>query len=546
MPGLENYTDRDFKTGSQQFWTILQDSRGLMYFGPSGGSLLQFDGATWRSIFIGGEIVRSLMADDQGKVWLGLAEDFGYLAPNNLGAMHYVSILDKIPADQREFTDIWQMVATPQGIYFRAYERLFRWDGKQMHSWAAAPHSRFQALASINGHLYTSENGIGLQEIVGDELRNVSGGEAYKNSAKLFIYPYDDGRILISARDQGFTLFDGQKAVPFPTQADDYLKSHRLYSSTLLRDGSICATTLDGGAVLLEHDGRLRQIIDERAGLGGSTTLTAYQDREGALWLGLQSGVTRVDVESPVSVFSRTDTIDVMRFKGSIYVTSGGGSASVQRLTSDPRTGRPLLVPIPGVSQAFYLTIFHDPSGKTPDQLLAATSDGPMRIEGDKLTPLIPSLRDNSRATYGVFQPKSDPDRILLTRSDGVSMMRWDGRIWVDEGKLPNLSYDSRNIAEDAHGVLWVSGGSGHIGRIQLGTSKTSSIRVDLFGEAAGLSLGVEDAESIDGKIYVTAEHSKNILRWDDSTHKFVVDNRFALPVDSPDASTVYQQQTYA
>ena len=41
--------------------------------------------------------------------------------------------LDKVPLADRDFTAVWQTLATPQGTFFRAFNRIFRWDGKQMH-----------------------------------------------------------------------------------------------------------------------------------------------------------------------------------------------------------------------------------------------------------------------------------------------------------------------------------------------------------------------------------------------------------------------------
>src|SRR5205807_4968448 len=131
----------------------------------------------------------------------------------------------------------------------------------------------------------------------------------------------------------------------------DYLTKHKVYTSILLADGSFCITTLNGGAVIIGHDGKLRQIIDEGSGLLGSNTLSAYQDREGALWLGLDAGVARVEIDSPISIFTLEGTYDAARYQGTIYVSSGGGKAPVQRLVFDPKTGRPSEVPLQGASQ---------------------------------------------------------------------------------------------------------------------------------------------------------------------------------------------------
>jgi ligand-binding sensor domain-containing protein len=350
VPVLQGHSYKEFN-GYGQVWTILQDRRGVMFFGISGSELLEYDGVTWRKIHTPGSTVRSLAMDDSGKIWVGANSDFGYLEPDNVGTLHYVSLLENIPEKERNFTDVWQTLVTPQGIFFRSYQLLFRWDGKSMHVWSPAANARFQALSSVRGHIYTSQTGIGLQEIIGDELRSLPGGDAYKTSIKLFLNPYDETHIVVSAREGLLTLYDGQKSTPFPTQADDYLKQHKLYTSTLLNDGSLCLTTLTGGAVIVGHDGKLRQVIDEADGLLDPGALSAYVDRDGALWVGTTNGVTRVEIASPISLFSRIDVLDALRFKGQIYVAQGGGFAPVQKLVFDAHTNRPSLVPYGGAAQ---------------------------------------------------------------------------------------------------------------------------------------------------------------------------------------------------
>ena len=356
MPVLENYSARDYN-GAPQVWTILQDRRGIMYFGNSGGDILEYDGVSWRKIFTNSSVVRSLALDDSGRVWVGGNAKFGFLEPDATGALQFVSLLDKIPPKDRGFTDAWQTLVTPQGVFFRSYERLFRWDGKRMQVWVPAATARFQALSAVHGHIYTSQSGIGLEEIVGDELRSLPGGDAYKDSIKLFLHPYDEGHILVSARDGGLTLYDGQKVVPFPTQADDYLKTHKLYTSILLPDGDICITTLNGGAVILAHDGKLRQIIDRSSGLEDAETLSAYSDREGTLWLGLGGGVARVEINSPISIVLRSSALEAIRFQGSIYASSVDSNAD-SRIVFDSKTGRPAPVSLHGPNQGWNMVAF--------------------------------------------------------------------------------------------------------------------------------------------------------------------------------------------
>jgi signal transduction histidine kinase/CheY-like chemotaxis protein len=536
MPVLENHTTKEYN-GSVQVWTILQDLRGLIYFGTSGGDIVQYDGVTWRRVLNSpSNSLRSLGMDDAGKIWVGGNGDFGYLAPDAAGSPQFVSILDKVPEDRRGFTAVWQTLATPQGVFFRSYERLFRWDGSRMQMWdPSASKGRFQALSYVRGHIYVSQNGVGLQEIVGDELHNLPGGDAYKDSAKLFLHPWDDGRILISARDQLFTLYDGQKVVPFPTEADEYLKKHKPYTSILLADGGIAITTLDGGVVILTHDGKLRQVIDQAAGLLESGTLSVFQDREGALWVGMGGGLARVEINSPLSIFSRAGAYDVIEFQGTRYASSVGGSA-VARIVPDPLTHRPTEVLLHGPAQGWTLMVFKDPAGKSPDQLLAATSEGVMKVQGDDLLPAMPAVHGLQEQTYTVLQSRTTPSRVFIGHSDGVSSMRWDGRQWLDEGRLPNTVYEGRFFAEDEQGSLWVSGGTGKVLRVEVAPTGMKDSKVQVLGQKEGLKQGTVFVDFAAGSIFAGVERTKDILRWDASAHKFVVDNRFQLPVDAPDA----------
>jgi signal transduction histidine kinase/DNA-binding response OmpR family regulator len=536
MPILESHSYKEFGE-FPQIWTIMQDRRGVIYVGVSGGEIGEYDGVSWRRIDVGMDIVRSMAMDDAGTIWVGGNGGFGYLAPDAKGNQSYVSLLDQVPEKDRNFTDVWQTLVTPQGMFFRSYEELFRWDGKTMHVWHAPAGSRFQALSLVHGHIYTDTSGIGLQEIVGDELRAVPGGSAYANSIKLFLHPYDEGRIIVSERDGLLSLYDGHKVTSFPTDADDYLKAHKLYTSTLLRDGSLCLTTLSGGAVIVTHDGKLREILDVSDGLLDPGALSAFQDRDGALWIGTTAGVSRVEIASPISIFSRNGPLDAVRFQGSVYVADGGGSTPALKLISDPHTNRPSMIPLSVGTQGFALLTFKDASGRTPNQLLLTTSEGMMRIEGDKLVPALPSLTGLDHQAYAAIQSRKSPDRVFIGHGNGVSSMRWDGGKWIDEGRLPDTVYVAHSLAEDADGDLWVGGGKGNLLRIKVAPTGMRDSTAEAVSTNYGIPSGLGGVSYALGDLYAAIRRKQNIYRWDRAAHRFVVDNRLQLPLDAPNAS---------
>ena len=545
VPVLQAHT-RDEFGGYGQVWSILQDNRGILFIGTSGSEIREYDGVTWRKIQTPSNTTRSMALDNDGRIWVGANANFGYLAPNSTGTLQYVSLLQNVPEKDRAFTDVWQTLPTAQGVYFRSYQLLFRWDGKNMHVWHPAnPGGRFQALSMVRGHLYTAQTGVGLEEIVGDDLRPIPGGDAYKDSVKLFLYPWDDNRILISQREGILTLYDGQKVTPFPTNAADYLKKYRIYTATLLNDGSLAITTLSGGALIINHDGSLRQIIDVPDGLPDPGALTSFQDRDGALWIGSSDGITRVEINSPITVFSNFGMLDAVRFKGSLYIAQGGGGAPVQRLSADPHTNRPIWIPINGATQGFNLRVFHDPSGKTPDQLLAATSDGIMRIENDKMSPAIPALHGLTEQAYTLLVSRKNPNRIFKGSNDGVGSMLWDGHKWNDEGRLPKVVYEARTLEEDDDGFVWAGGANANVLRITIAPTGMRDSHAEVIGKDRGLPDGSNGVSLVAGVIYAGIDRSQNFFRWEQATNRFIVDNRAQLPMDAPDASPFFFEERH-
>ncbi len=244
-----------------------------------------------------------------------------------------------------------------------------------------------------------------------------------------------------------------------------------------------------------------------------------------------------MEIASPISIFSRNGPLDAVRYQGSVYVADGGGSSPVLKLVSDPHTNRPSMVPLHGANQGFALLTFKDRSGKTPDQLLVATSEAVMRVVGDQLLPTLTSVHDLDRSAYLAIQSRKTPDRVFIGFGDGVGSMRWDGGKWIDEGRLPNTVYVSHTLAEDSDGDLWVGGGKGHLLRIKVAPSGMRDSTVEAVSSNYSIPAGNGGVSYALGDLYAGLSNEQNIYRWDRTTHKFIVDNRLQLHLDVPKAS---------
>lgn len=531
-PLIKSYPLKSFG-GNVQTWSILRDQRGLLYVGSSASDIHQFDGSLWREIRGPGGVLRSLAMDQAGTIWAGASGDFGRLEPDAGGTMRYVSLLSQVPAEHRAFTDIWTTV-TSQGVFFRSVARVFWWDGKRVQ--VLPGKEGFQGVSEVRGRVFVSQAGTGLQEFAGSELRPVPGGEALRQSTRVLLHAFDEQRLLITARSELMSLYDGKTVTPFRTEADDYLKANQVYDSIALADGGFCITTLLGGVVLLEHDGRLRRIIGKDSGLPESGVLYAHQDRDGVLWLGQGSSISRVEFNSPVSVLTRLPASDIVRFNGSLYAGAIVGGSGLFRLVPDRRTGVPAVRVLSGpVTQGFRLRVFRDPAGGR-DQLLAATGNGVVKIEGDTVSPAIPGPFTTADGTFGLLQSRKVPARVYSTHSGGggqeLRAMRWGGGKWTEEGRRA-VGNGIRSMEEEDDGTLWIAGQE-RVFRLANLASGLMGAKVESFGEKDGLpAKGLLAVFRIAGQIFVTAGRQEGAYRWDAATSKFIRDDRFVLPLDS-------------
>ena len=104
LPILRTYLPRDVGF-SKQIWNILQDRRGVLYF-AAGQGIFEYDGANWRKIKVASNVVRSLAQDGDGKIWMGVNGSFGTLEADRHGSMEYLPLTEKIPVEDRDFTDV--------------------------------------------------------------------------------------------------------------------------------------------------------------------------------------------------------------------------------------------------------------------------------------------------------------------------------------------------------------------------------------------------------------------------------------------------------
>src|SRR5580704_9528844 len=184
LPFVTNFHPIDYHSYPQNF-SVIEDDRGLMYFGNQ-GCLLEYDGVKWKKIPVaanGTVAIRSLAKNKKGVIYYASISDFGYLSIDSLGQTKANSLLGYIPPALRNFNDVWTVQVTDDGVYFQARERLFRFkenksgDGVtgEVKTWE--PTTKFMFSFYLDGTLYVHQQHLGIFKMVQDTLQKIPGSE---------------------------------------------------------------------------------------------------------------------------------------------------------------------------------------------------------------------------------------------------------------------------------------------------------------------------------------------------------------------------------
>ena len=519
--------------GASQIWSIIQDNRGILYFGVS-EAVLEFDGATWRRIRIEtGGSGRSLAIDQQGRIYVGSSSTFGYLAPDAHGELQFVSLTDRLPKNSPPITDVWRIFATDDGVVFQTEHAIYRWAKDRMEM--LLPASRFARAAYANKHVYVATPETGLNVLDGMTLHPLPGTSELRDEPFPVVLPYDGKRLLIGTRRNGLFLYDGGSMVPFRTELDDYIKTATLYRAIQMPDGTFVLVTTTQGFAVMDRSGR--RVLQLRAadGLPSDAVYYAMAGREGGLWIGTDTGIARVDTPSPVSFFSAKDgvpalTQKMMRHDGRLYLATSNGAAYFV-----PSTGTvpAHFEPIRGVSsQTWDFGELADGVGR-PSRFVLASSTGFFEIDGDHVV-AIEAPADLSFKPAVLRVSAVDPTRVWIGLFDGLASFRLQDGHWINEGRVPDVPLQIRYLQENPDGSIWAGTAQDGVLKVSFATPAQSGqarppLRIERYGEAQGLPAGGVLVDRWGGTLYFTGgpQDHLEVYRFDESAKRFIRDKTF-------------------
>ncbi|MFN5795631.1 MAG: SpoIIE family protein phosphatase [Bacteroidota bacterium] len=461
-PFIKNYLPSEYKSASDN-WCIVQDKRNLIYVANT-NALMEFDGKNWsyysndnKSIF------RSIAVSDSNIIYTGSVGEIGYLKPIN-GKLKYVS-LNTLLKQNSTFGDVWKTYCVGNKVYFQTNTQLFVYNGSAVTEILPEKGKSFHFSYKVNSDIYVLEIGSGIKKLIGNKLELIKGGELFKNEKLYCLLNSENDKLIAGTKESGlFKISSNGEVEKFKTEIDTKLIEGFLYCGISTSKDNIALGTIYNGLYIINLEGKLVQHLNKKSGLPDQLVKNIFLDNQDGLWLALDKGISRIEINSPITFFGEQDGLpgridEVCEFNNYIYVSSSKG---VSYYKIDDNSTKKFL-PIDAInSPAWSFEVIEG-----LNIVLVSTQQGVFELKENKAK-LIYSYHAYCTKFIG------EQNKLFIGLKDGLILFEYTKGKWNNEKYFDSIPYEIRKIDVDDKGIVWI--GTAFDGIIALTDVKNNSV----------------------------------------------------------------------
>jgi len=509
-PLVKNYPQSVYNAAPQS-WMIDIVPDGFAYFANNDG-LLEFDGINWEIYSIpSAAVVRSVLVSDDHRIYTGAFNEIGFFQADSSGRLAFHPLHQLLPDHQRDFDEVWRIHKLLQGIVFQSFDQLMIYDGEKIEVIPAPGEFHFSFIA--NGELYVNDLTSGFFRLVNNNLVSVPALDPLKGdivSAMLNI----GNKILIATDSKGVYEFDGLRLTEWNNAAGDFLKKNQVYCAMKLREKQYAFGTIQDGLIICDLNGEIIQHINQSNGLQNNTVLSMQTDQFDNLWLGLDNGIDYIEINSPLTYFSKVNGLSsgyaAQLFRGNLYL---------------------------GTNQGVFVKNWKDFQQDADNQVfsLVDNTGGQVwklqEIDGELFCGhhLGTFLIDNGEAMkisdiqggWTYLKPQGFEDYVIGGTYSGLVLFEKQNGVWQKGKKIAGFSESSRVIVNAGKQSLWMSHGYKGLFHIFLNKGLDSVVNFNFYRSLdAKEYVPVINVFQVDGRPIFTS--SQGIYEFDDDSGAFI------------------------
>ncbi|MCH1546995.1 MAG: hypothetical protein L7S44_00380, partial [Flavobacteriaceae bacterium] len=496
-----SYTPEEYN-GANQNWMIDGSIDNKILFSNSEG-LLVYDGTTWvKHNSPNGSLIRSVKFIDD-LIYTGAHSDFGYWEKLSNGTLYYTSLIKKLNLNLEEDEEFWKILTLDNWIIFQSLHRFIFLDKNSKEVKYLKIDDTIITSFVINNQIYFSLQSGFFKLINGQPVQIIN-----KTSSPIVnAFKTNDGLLFLTEND-GFYIEKNPGNLTKINSYLDFNNNFSIFSSLQLNDNSFVLGTVGQGLIFLDSNLKYVNKIDKSNGLINNTVLSLFQDIENNIWLGLDNGISVININSPFKIYSDDNGV-----LGTVY------ASKVYNNFLYIGTNQGLYYKKYNSNEVFKLM------SNTSGQVWSLEEiDGLLFCGHDKGTFIIKnSIAQKIDGTVGSWTFKKIPNNsseILEGSYNGLSVLSNVNGSWVVKNKISGFDISSRFFELASNGKIIVS--HGYKGVYKLTINSDFSKVIDYELDSIATTGGNTSLAKFDNKIYYN--FIDGVLQYNSLTNTFLKD----------------------
>ncbi len=324
LPPIYNYSLLEYNGGSKN-WDVATSADGELFIANNKG-LLFFNGEEWQLYKLPNKTTIRSVAVVEDKVYTGSYEEFGYWKKNQLGNLDYTSLTHLIKGHEFTSEEFWKILPVGNAILFRSFSSIYIYEEGKIA--VLNPTEVISDITTYNGDIIVAGGSQGLFRLENNKMVPLSDQELFRGKTITDMVLWNEG-LVVGTKLNGCYFFDGVGLKPLKLVITDDLKQHQLNKMLVLSPEKVAFGTIKNGVYLLDLAQNTFKILNKASGLQNNTVLSMarFQDQ---LWLGLDNGIARARLNSPITYYTDYSgalgmVYDIVEHENRLYLGSNTG-----------------------------------------------------------------------------------------------------------------------------------------------------------------------------------------------------------------------------
>jgi hypothetical protein len=298
--GYAYFSKAGYGAGAQN-WAFQQDATGNLYVANNEG-LLTFNGARWQLFPLPNRSILRSISFNRGntRLYAGAQDEMGYFETAANGTLQYFSLVDQLPAGNRQFSDVWHIAVQQDAIFFQTYSALFRWNGQRFTIYQGV--GKWNFVCNTNNRLLAQHSLAGLLEFSNGRWDTLAKPASMPANISFTAAASCAGAILLTTAQHGLWLLRHRSLVPFNAALSGAAASEQFTSAAAMANGHWALGTYENGVMIIDSLGRLTQQLGINEGLHNNNVKAIFAHQQ-QLWIGLDDGIAHIDPFHPITWF---------------------------------------------------------------------------------------------------------------------------------------------------------------------------------------------------------------------------------------------------